>query len=122
MRISDWSSDVCSSDLTEGYTTDNFGMGYRSSGSGQQLGYLGGVRWKRGDYLVKASNEYATRLPDEQEIFGAGRLKKENMELKPEHSDNIKLNGRYRVENGDRTLALSAGLFYRQVRATIFRS
>src|SRR3546814_15421181 len=90
-------------------------MVYRSSGSGQQLGYLGGVRWKRGDYLVKASYEYATRLPDEQEIFGDGRLTKENMDLKHEHRDNINMNGRYRVENGDESLELSVGYFYGRV-------
>jgi len=105
---------------TEGYTTDNFGMGYRSSGSGQQLGYLGGLRWSRGNYLLKASYEYATRLPDEYEIFGDARLIKENMDLQPEKSHNINLNGQYRLENGERSLTLSAGLFYRRVKDIIF--
>lgn len=105
---------------TKGYTTDNFGMGYQSSGSGQRLGYLGGLRWNRGNYLLKASYEYATRLPDESEIFGDGRLTKENMDLQPERSHNINLNGQYQVENGAHTYTLSAGLFYRKVQDIIF--
>ncbi|RDC55812.1 TonB-dependent receptor [Pedobacter chinensis] len=105
---------------TEGYTTDNFGMGYRSSGTGQQLGYLGGLRWNHGKYLFKASYEYATRLPDEYEIFGDARLIKENMNLKPEKSHNVNLNGQYTVENGEQSLTLSAGLFYRKVQDIIF--
>lgn len=105
---------------TEGYTTDNFGMGYRSSGSGQSLGYMGGLRWSRGNYLVKASYEYATRLPDEYEIFGDARLIKENMDLKPERSHNINVNGQYRIENGDQVFTFSTGLFYRKVKDIIF--
>ncbi len=105
---------------TVGYTTDNFGMGFRSTGSGQQLGYLAGLRWKRGNYLIKSSYEYATRLPDEYEIFGDARLIKENMDLKPEKSHNINLNGQYRVQDGERSFTLSGGLFYRKVQDIIF--
>ncbi|WP_204353193.1 TonB-dependent receptor plug domain-containing protein [Pedobacter yulinensis] len=103
-----------------GYTTDNFGMGYRSAGSEDQLGYLGGLRWSRGSYLLKASYEYATRLPDEYEVFGDARLVKENMNLRPEKSHNINLNGEYRLGSADRLLTLSAGLFYRKVKDGIF--
>jgi outer membrane receptor protein involved in Fe transport len=105
---------------TKGYTTDNFGMGYQSSGDGQSLGYMAGLRWKRGNYLIKSSYEYATRLPDEYEIFGDARLIKENMDLNPEKSHNVNLNAQYQAGNGDRNLTLSAGLFYRKVEDIIF--
>jgi outer membrane receptor protein involved in Fe transport len=105
---------------TQGYTTDNFGMGYGSSSSEQHLGYLGGLRWSRGKYLIKGSYEYATRLPDEYEIFGDGRLTKENMDLKPEKSHNINLNGQYKFGEGESNLTVSGGLFYRKVKDIIF--
>ena len=105
---------------TKGYTTDNFGMGYQSSGNGQNLGYMGGLRWKSGNYMIKSSYEYATRLPDEYEVFGDARLIKENMDLKPERSHNLNLNAQYQVVNGDRNLNISAGLFYRKVQDIIF--
>nr|WP_084406933.1 TonB-dependent receptor plug domain-containing protein [Pedobacter panaciterrae] len=105
---------------TKGYTTDNFGLGWISSGSDQQLGYLAGLRWTRGAYLLKASYEYANRLPDEYEVFGDARLTKENMDLKPEKSHNINLNGQYTISEGGQSLNLSAGLFYRKVQDIIF--
>lgn len=105
---------------TRGYTTDNFGMGYQSAGDGQSLGYVAGLRWQRGNYLVKSSYEYATRLPDEYEIFGDARLIKENMDLQPERSHNVNLNAQYQSEVGDRRLTLSGGLFYRKVKDIIF--
>lgn len=105
---------------SRGYTTDNFGMGYQSSGDGQNLGYMAGLRWKSGNYLIKSSYEFATRLPDEYEIFGDARLIKENMDLKPERSHNVNLNAQYQAVNGDKNLTLSAGLFYRKVQDIIF--
>jgi outer membrane receptor protein involved in Fe transport len=105
---------------TKGYTTDNFGMGYQSSGDGQNLGHMAGLRWKHGNYLIKSSYEFATRLPDEYEIFGDARLIKENMDLKPERSHNLNLNAQYQTVNGDRNFTLSAGLFYRKVQDIIF--
>ncbi len=105
---------------TKGYTTDNFGLGWQSSSSGEQLGYLGGLRWNTGRYMLKVSYEYANRLPDEYEIFGDARLIKENMDLKPEKSHNVNLNGQYSFQEGDHSLTLSTGLFYRKVKDIIF--
>ncbi len=105
---------------TTGYTTDNFGLGWRSTSKGDQLGYLGGLRWTRGDFMTKLSYEYATRLPDEYEVFGDARLVKENMELKPEKSHNLNLNAQYFHREGNRSLSLSGSLFYRRVKDIIF--
>lgn len=105
---------------TNGYTTDNFGLGWKSTSSGRQPGFLGGLRWSKNRFLAKVSYEYASRLPDEYEIFGDARLVKENMELQPEKSHNINLNGEYSWKEKDKTFNLSAGLFYRKVRDIIF--
>jgi len=105
---------------TKGFTTDNSGTGWRSASNGNQLGYLAGLRWSKDRFLTKFSYEYATRLPDEGEIFGDGRLTKENMDLNPEKSRNVNLSGQYTVKDRDRRLTLSADLFYRRVRDIIF--
>ena len=105
---------------TDGYTTDNSGTGFLTSGSKQNLGYLGGLRWNRGSYLLKLSYEYATRLPDEYEVFGDARLVRENLRLNPERSHNINLSGEYRMQEGERNLTLSGSLFYRKVKDGIF--
>lgn len=105
---------------TQGYTTDNFGLGWRSSSSDQQLGWLGGLRWLNDNIQAKLSYEYANRLPDEHEIFGDALITKENMDLKPEKSHNINLDMQYVLRKGSRTLVLSSGLFYRKVKDIIF--
>jgi outer membrane receptor protein involved in Fe transport len=105
---------------TDGYTTDNSGTGFLASGSKKNLGYLGGVRWNRGAYLLKLSYEYATRLPDEYEVFGDARLVRENLRLNPERSHNINLNGEYRMQEGDRSFTLTGSVFYRKVKDGIF--
>lgn len=105
---------------TKGYTTDKYGFAWRSSASKQQLGYLAGLRWSNDHYLMKLSYEYASRLPDEYEIFGDAIMVKENLDLHPERSHNINLNGQYTVQKDNRNLTLSAGLFYRKVKDIIF--
>lgn len=105
---------------TEGYTTDNFGLGWRSAVSNRQLGYLAGLRWNNERFMAKLSYEYANRLPDENEIFGDGLMTKENMSLKPEKSHNLNINGQYTLETEYHNLNLSAGLFYRKVTDIIF--
>ncbi|WEK33555.1 MAG: TonB-dependent receptor plug domain-containing protein [Candidatus Pseudobacter hemicellulosilyticus] len=105
---------------TKGYTTDNFGLGWQSSVSNNQPGYLAGLRWNNEQFMAKLSYEYANRLPDENEIFGDGLMTKENMSLKPEKSHNVNLNGQYTLESEKHTLTLSAGLFYRKVKDIIF--
>ncbi|MBE9583155.1 TonB-dependent receptor plug domain-containing protein [Mucilaginibacter sp. JRF] len=105
---------------TNGYTTDKSGTGFLTSGSKQNVGYLGGLRWSHNNYLVKLSYEYATRLPDEYEVFGDARLVRENLALQPERSHNINLNGEYRIGENGRNLTLSGSLFYRKVKDGIF--
>lgn len=105
---------------TEGYTTDNYGFAWKASKEDSQFGYLGGLKWAKDNYLVKFSYEYATRLPDEFEIFGDARLVKENLDLDPEKSHNLNLNGQYTIAKGNSSLTFSANLFYRKVKDIIF--
>jgi len=105
---------------TEGYTTDNYGFAWKASKDDSQFGYLGGLKWEKDNYLVKASYEYATRLPDEFEIFGDARLVKENLDLDPEKSHNLNLNGQYTIAKENSSLTFSANLFYRKVKDIIF--
>lgn len=105
---------------TEGYTTDNYGFAWKSSKEDSQFGYLGGLKWAKDSYLVKLSYEYATRLPDEFEIFGDARLVKENLDLDPEKSHNLNLNGQYTITKENSSLIFSASLFYRKVKDIIF--
>lgn len=104
----------------QGYTTDNYGFAWESSKEDNQFGYLGGLKWEDRNYLVKFSYEYATRLPDEYEIFGDARLVKENLDLNPEKSHNLNLNGQYSIKKDNSSLVFSANLFYRKVKDIIF--
>lgn len=104
----------------EGYTTDKFGFAWQSSKEDSQFGYLGGLKWEQNNYLLKFSYEYATRLPDEYEIFGDARLVKENLDLNPEKSHNLNLNGQYSILKENSSLTFSANLFYRKVQDIIF--
>ena len=101
---------------TRGYTTDNTGLGWQAGGQDEQLGYMAGLFWRRDALSVKSSYEYANRLPDEYEIFGDGRMTRENLALKPEKSHNINLNLVYHKPMVD----FEVGLFHRRVRDIIF--
>ena len=84
-------------------------FGYRSQGfviddtryqearqARRQLGANQLLRWQPGpQWLLKASYEYATRLPDEQELFGDGVLVRPSPALTPETSHNANLEARY---------------------------
>lgn len=105
---------------TEGFTTDIYNFAWRSSKKGNQVGYLSGIKWNNDHYLLKLSYEYATRLPDEHEIFGDGVMVRENMDLEPEKSHNINLNAQYSVSRKNQSLTISANLFYRRVKDIIF--
>lgn len=64
-----------------------------------RFGFGEGVRLVLSDWLyVKASYEFATRLPRADEIFGDGVLIHANLELKPEISDNGNLGARLELE------------------------
>jgi len=105
---------------TEGFTTDNYNFAWQSSKSGEQFGYLTGIKWNDDNYLLKLSYEYATRLPDEYEIFGDGVMVKENMDLEPEKSHNINLNAQRSFSGHGQNLTIAANLFYRRVKDIIF--
>ncbi|OXA94123.1 TonB-dependent receptor [Flavobacterium hercynium] len=105
---------------TQGYTTDNYGFAWKASKDDSQFGYLSGLKWAEKNYLVKLSYEYATRLPDEFEVFGDARMVKENLDLDPEKSHNLNLNGQYTIDKENSSLVFSANLFYRKVKDIIF--
>lgn len=105
---------------TNGYTTDNYGAAWKSSKSDSQFGYLAGLKWAEKNYLIKFSYEYATRLPDESEVFGDAVLIKENLDLKPEKSNNINVNGEYSIIRENSNLVFSGNLFYRNAKDGIF--
>jgi outer membrane receptor protein involved in Fe transport len=66
--------------------------------------------------FIRASAEVATRLPEQDEIFGDGNLHVSNFELKPERSVNVNLG--YRREKSDR-YSLELNTFYRVTRDLI---
>ncbi|KDN54624.1 TonB-dependent receptor plug domain-containing protein [Flavobacterium seoulense] len=105
---------------TKGYTTDNYGFAWTSSKDDSQFGYLGALKWAENNYLLKFSYEYATRLPDEFEVFGDARMIKENLDLNPEKSHNVNLNGQYSIIRENSSLTFSASLFYRKAKDGIF--
>ncbi|MFB9080788.1 TonB-dependent receptor [Flavobacterium procerum] len=105
---------------TNGYTTDNYGAAWKSTKDDSQFGYLGGLKWADKNYLIKFSYEYATRLPDESEIFGDAIMIRENLDLKPEKSQNLNLNGEYSILNENSSLTFSGSLFYRNAKDGIF--
>jgi outer membrane receptor protein involved in Fe transport len=75
-----------------------------------------GLRWRPVRWLsIKASYEYATRLPSTDELFGNGALIGQNPTLEPEVSHNANLGSR--VELGDLTIEVSA--FWRESKNQI---
>ncbi|MGM8363235.1 TonB-dependent receptor plug domain-containing protein [Flavobacterium sp. ARAG 55.4] len=105
---------------TDGYTTDNYGAAWKSSKADSRFGYLAGLKWADKNYLLKFSYEKATRLPDESEVFGDAVMTRENLDLKPEKSDNLNLYGEYSILKGKSSLVFSANLFYRNAKDGIF--
>jgi outer membrane receptor protein involved in Fe transport len=64
--------------------------------SSQHFGFGDGIRVRvHRDIAVKASYEWATRLPAVDELFGDGILIEPNLELAPERSHNVNLGARY---------------------------
>jgi len=105
---------------SKGFTTDKFNFAWQSSQSNKQWGYLGGLKWETNPYVLKLSYEYATRLPDEMEVFGDGVLIKENLDLLPETSHNVNLNTLYTYGKLTHKGTVALNLFYRQVKDAIF--
>ncbi|MEM9694156.1 MAG: TonB family protein, partial [Myxococcota bacterium] len=72
----------------------------RSDRSTRRLGVGNAFRYRFIDELMaKLSYEYATRLPDPEEIFGDGVLTVANLELQPEVSHNVNLEVYAKVED-----------------------
>lgn len=78
--------------------------------STQRVGLGDGVRYALTDGLaLKASYEWATRLPSKDEVFGDGILVQPNLELAPERSHNVNVGARFEEEG----LASEVNLFAR---------
>ncbi|MDR0229219.1 MAG: TonB-dependent receptor plug domain-containing protein [Flavobacteriaceae bacterium] len=105
---------------TEGFTTDKFNFAWSATSANKHWGYLTGIKWSNRNALLKFSYEYATRLPDEMEVFGDGVLIKENLDLLPEKSHNINLETQYAYGNEKNNGTIGATLFYRRVQDAIF--
>jgi outer membrane cobalamin receptor len=74
-----------------GFTIDNMVFN-TASRSKQQFGVSEALKFDvNRHWLLKASYEYATRLPDEMEVFGDFSLVKANPSIQPENSHNLNL-------------------------------
>ena len=74
-------------------------------------------------WLLKASYEYAYRIPESFEIFGDGLLVLANPALTPEVSNNINAGTQYTfILNQDNKIVTELSSFYRQVEDMIFPS
>ncbi|UOQ70199.1 TonB-dependent receptor domain-containing protein [Hymenobacter cellulosilyticus] len=84
-----------------GYTSRGFGKldsdtYLETEQTRQHLGANQLLRWQLAPaWALKASYEYATRLPDEYELFGEGILVRANPALQPETSHNANLEVQY---------------------------
>jgi vitamin B12 transporter len=64
---------------------------------------------------LKASYEWATRLPSVDEIFGDGILVQPNLELAPERSHNVNVGARYEIETSRGAITAETNAFARLV-------
>lgn len=79
-----------------------------------RVGIGDGLRYRVTPRLaIKASYEWATRLPSVDELFGDGILIRPNLELVPERSHNANLGARFEREDGRGTVTTEANLFAR---------
>jgi outer membrane cobalamin receptor len=90
---------------------DYYGNEIDRSASNTRWGFADAVKFLLGENsFVRVSAEAATRLPEQEEIFGDGNLHVSNFELKPERS--INMNAGYKhVKNDKYTLEVNS--FYR---------
>lgn len=81
------------------------------------IGYLQSFKYKfTNSILIKASYEYATRLPDEWELFGDFILARPNPFLNPEQSHNINFGAQWNTKK----VKLGINTFYRQTDNVIW--
>lgn len=82
-----------------------------------RLGWNQALKWDiTRKWLLKASYEQATRMPDANELFGFVNIIRPNPTLVPERSRNLNLSGQY---NGAK-LRLESTAFYRRTQDMIF--
>lgn len=99
-----------------GFTIDNMVFNPAAQ-SRQQLGWSESLKWDiNQQWLMKLSYEYATRLPDEMEVFGDFSLVKANPSIRPENSHNFNLITRY----NQKSLSAAINAFYRLTDNIIF--
>ncbi|WP_205513235.1 TonB-dependent receptor plug domain-containing protein [Longitalea arenae] len=78
-----------------GFTIDNM-VFHPASQTKQQLGLSEAFKFDLDrHWLIKASYEYATRLPEDPEVFGDFSLVRANPSILPEKSHNVNLMARY---------------------------
>ena len=106
--------------VTKGFTTDKYSFAWDVQKNNSHVGYMAGIKWLKNQFLLKSSYEYATRMPDEIEVFGDGVLIKENLDLLPEKSHNISLFGQYSFSKVKNKSLVSAHLFYRNSNNSIY--
>lgn len=93
----------------EGYAIQNL-IYTPNEQSASNFGLSQSIKYQiRNNILAKASYEYATRLPDELELFGDFTLVRPNPFLKPEQSHNANLGVEWHVSN----VKLGLQTFYR---------
>lgn len=79
-----------------------------------------GIRYKISyRFSVKASYEYATRLPRSDELFGDGQFIANSLDLKPERSHNINVEFAYKSEKKSRWY-VQPNFFARKISNLIF--
>lgn len=80
----------------------------------QRFGIGDGLRYRLSPHLaLKASYEWATRLPSVDEVFGDGILIQPNLELAPEHSHNANIGARFENEGRHGGVTAEVNLFAR---------
>lgn len=99
--------------------TDYYGTEILRSPVSSRVGVAEAVKFSvSANSFVRASAEVATRLPEQDELFGDGNFHRSNFELQPERSTNFNLG--FRTEKPGR-YSVELNTFYRITRDLILR-
>lgn len=108
---------------TSGYSTFGLiGNEHLASDSSNTWGWMDGISFRlHPRWMVKASYEYATRMPDDFEVFGDAYSVKSNFGIRPERSHNYSLQFQYTGGIQEQAGAFNAAinLFSRRTSARI---